>query len=124
MTDKKDQNEDFLEFEEFIDVAGGLSRTLGNMTLYCKFLKSFISEPMVDDLTRNFGQEDLKKIAGKVHALKGTVANLGLTKLFKAAEEVEKEVRAGRKPDNIDNLAQAASQTAAAVDKFLKMQAP
>ena len=23
MTDKKDQNEDFLEFEEFIDVAGG-----------------------------------------------------------------------------------------------------
>ena len=123
MTDENGQNKDFLEFEDFIDVAGGLGRTLGNINLYCKFLKSFVNESMADDLIKSFGQEDLKNIAAKVHALKGTAANLGLTKLFKAAEEIEKEIRAGRKPDKIDGLVQAAGQTAAAVDKFIKMQA-
>ena len=116
------QNNDYPEFQGCLDVNGGLERTLGNMTLYCKLLKSFSGGSMVEDLIKSFGQDDLKIIGGLVHTLKGTVANLGLARLFEVAKEIEKEVRAGKKPGNVNELVKAASETAAAIDKFLKMQ--
>ena len=120
MTAKNDQPGDFTEFEDYIDVNDGLGRTMGNMGLYCKILKKFGEGSLVDNLMQSFGQEDLKTMAQAIHAVKGTVANLGLTRLYKILAEMEIAVRAGKKPDDITILEQAAKRTALEIEKFLK----
>ena len=65
----------------------------GNIDLYEKFLKQFLNDRSYVDLQTALCVGDRNAACQAAHALKGTSANLGLTRLTKASFEAEMLLR-------------------------------
>lgn len=75
-----------------IDVSDGINRLNGNADLYRELLFRFRDEHQ--NFIADLGGEE-STILRKIHTLKGTSANLGMTALHHATTEAEKKLKAG-----------------------------
>ena len=93
---------------EGVDLEGGLKRVVGNKRLYRDLLAQFASKQADAPLQIAAAIEsgDWKLAERIAHTVKGVAGNLGLGKVFVAAEKLEKAIRQG---DGVD---------AAALDEF------
>ncbi len=78
-----------------IDVSEGISRVNGNAKLYRELLLQFYDDhqEFVKDIYADLNNGDQVTSLRKVHTLKGTSANLGMSRLHKTAAETEKALK-------------------------------
>ena len=98
-----DKEEDILPSElPGISIPSGLSRVGGNKPLYAKLLCKFREgqENAVPEIRAALQSGDRETAGRLAHTVKGVSGNLGAESLYRAAAELEKAIKEGRK--NID----------------------
>jgi PAS domain S-box-containing protein len=78
-----------------VDVAGGLKRVAGNKRLYRDLLQQF-SATQADagsQISAAIESGDSHQAERRVHTIKGVAGNIGLGKVFEAAEKLERAIR-------------------------------
>ena len=93
-----------------VDYSKGLERFMGNVALYHKFLVKFLDDGSYADFVQAFADDDIEKAGKCVHTLKGTAGNLSLMGLFNAADNMVQAIRAGKKRDELAQLAEEVQQ--------------
>lgn len=77
-----------------VDVEGTLSRFVDNDELYTKFLLRFPDEDRMTPIRAAIAARDYDALLAAAHKLKGSSANLGMTKLSEKAAVIVRKVRA------------------------------
>ena len=77
------------------DVDGALERMLGDEELYLECLSMLLEDEGFDALGAALEQGDAAAAFDCAHALKGVLANLGLTPLLDQVEKIVEPLRAG-----------------------------
>ncbi|MBP5160369.1 MAG: Hpt domain-containing protein [Lachnospiraceae bacterium] len=77
------------------DINQTLQRFMNNEGIYVKFLGKFLDDPSFKGLEESMDQKDYEEALRQAHTLKGVAGNLGLTPIFKAAETMVANFRAG-----------------------------
>ena len=90
--------------QELVNVQDALKRIGGSMDLYKRLLSSFTGGDHISPLEEALSTGTSEQAAHVIHTLKGTAANLSLTKLSHAATELEHKVKSGE--DHSDTLAE------------------
>jgi HPt (histidine-containing phosphotransfer) domain-containing protein len=70
------------------DTDDGISRCMGNESLYLRLVSSVVGQTEFEDLERYICAGDLKKAFESAHALKGVLGNLSLTPLYEKICEI------------------------------------
>ena len=81
--------------QELVNVQDALKRIGGSMDLYKRLLTSFTGGDHINPLEEALSSGTMEQAAHIIHTLKGTAANLSLTKLSSAATELEHKVKSG-----------------------------
>jgi two-component system, sensor histidine kinase and response regulator len=78
-----------------LDLAGGLKRLAGNKRLYRNLLVQFASKQadLHSQILAAVSSGNSKVVEGIVHSIKGVAGNIGLTRIFAAAEKLEQAIR-------------------------------
>jgi two-component system sensor histidine kinase/response regulator len=100
----KIQAEDILPSElPGISIASGLGRVGGNKQLYAKLLRKFKDgqETAVEQIKVALQSGDVETAARLAHTVKGVSGNLGGEELYRAAADLEKAIKEGKK--NLDS---------------------
>lgn len=77
------------------DVAGAMARFLDDAELYETCVRLFLTDENFDALTRSVEKRDSRAAFEAAHTLKGVAANLGLTPLLCAVNELVEPLRRG-----------------------------
>lgn len=77
------------------DVDGALERMLDDEEFYLECLSMLMEDEGFDALSAALEQGDASTAFDRAHALKGVLANLGLTPLFEQVEKIVEPLRAG-----------------------------
>lgn len=77
-----------------VDVEGTLSRFVDNDELYTKFLLRFPDEDRMTPIRAAIAARNYDALLAAAHKLKGSSANLGMTKLSEKAAVIVRKVRA------------------------------
>jgi signal transduction histidine kinase/CheY-like chemotaxis protein/ABC-type amino acid transport substrate-binding protein len=74
-----------------LDVSSGVKRLRGNRLLYEEIVEDFYQnyEDFLDDLNRDFENQNTSDACTKLHQLKGAAGNIGAGKLFQISSELE-----------------------------------
>lgn len=85
-----------------IDAEKALDRLGGNKPLYNRLLRDFFvsNKGLIPDLRDLYLKGDIEGLIFKIHSLKGTSGNLGLTKVYETSISFEREL----KENNLDNF--------------------
>ncbi|MCG8612727.1 MAG: ATP-binding protein, partial [Pseudomonadales bacterium] len=88
-------------FTPGLDIKLGLAKIHNNGYLYRKLIAEFLEEhkQTADKLTDLLQQEDHEKATAMVHKIRGAAGNLGATKVFESATELEAVLIAGDDPE-------------------------
>jgi HPt (histidine-containing phosphotransfer) domain-containing protein len=80
-----------------VDIESGLSRAVGNESLYIDLLIQFVksNETVGEDVGAAIAKGDLDRARFLVHGLASTAGNLGAADLYAAANELEKAIVTG-----------------------------
>lgn len=81
------------------DVETGLSRCVGNETLYLKLIKMGLEDVKFDELGTTLEAKNLDKAFELCHALKGVIGNLALTPLYDAVSQMTEKLRGREQAD-------------------------
>ena len=81
------------------DVETGLSRCVGNETLYLKLVNMGLGDTKFEELGAAVNAGDLSKAFELCHALKGVIGNLAITPLFDALSDMTEKLRGREKAD-------------------------
>lgn len=81
------------------DVETGLSRCVGNETLYLKLVNMGLGDTKFEELGAAVNAGDLSKAFDLCHALKGVIGNLAITPLFDALSDMTEKLRGREKAD-------------------------
>ena len=81
--------------QELVNVQDALKRIGGSMDLYKRLLGSFTGGDHISPLEEALSTGAMEKASHLIHTLKGTAANLSLTKLSNVATELEHKVKSG-----------------------------
>ena len=81
------------------DVETGLSRCVGNETLYLKLIKMGLDDVKFDELGTALEAKNLDKAFELCHALKGVIGNLALTPLFDVVSQMTEKLRGREQAD-------------------------
>jgi HPt (histidine-containing phosphotransfer) domain-containing protein len=104
----------------YIDKEDGLKRVMNNSKFYMKLLTKFKTETSLDELTAALASGDMEKARVQAHALKGLVANLSLSELFKQVLELETQIKAGTaEAGQIEKVKTVFAETIKEVDKVI-----
>lgn len=82
-----------------VKITPTLARFLNNEQFYEDCLKSFGSDPSVQEISDAIENEEYTKAFELAHAMKGVTANLGLDPLSEAVSDLVEELRAKRYDD-------------------------
>ena len=105
----------------FIDIKDGLNRLRDNKTLYGKLLKSFLANTYMDMAAAAAAAGDFAAAAAHAHAIKGSSANLSLTRVYQDSLALEQCFKAGGGGYQIlfDTLKTSTAETFALINKLL-----
>ena len=81
------------------DVETGLSRCVGNETLYLKLVNMGLGDTKFEELGAAVNAGDLEKAFELCHALKGVIGNLAITPLFDALSDMTEKLRVREQAD-------------------------
>ena len=81
------------------DVETGLSRCVGNETLYLKLVNMGLGDTKFEELGAAVNAGDLSKAFELCHALKGVIGNLAITPLFDALSDMTEKLRVREQSD-------------------------
>ena len=81
------------------DTETGLSRCVGNETLYLKLVNMGLGDTKFEELGAAVNAGDLSKAFELCHALKGVIGNLAITPLFDALSDMTEKLRGREKAD-------------------------
>ena len=81
------------------DVETGLSRCVGNESLYLKLVGMGLGDSKFEELGAALGADDLGKAFELCHALKGVIGNLALTPLYESLSDKTEKLRAREEAD-------------------------
>jgi len=102
----------------YVNFAEGLKRMMNNPKLYVKLLAKFKDGTNTDALEAAAEAQDLEKILGEAHTLKGLAANLSLSELASQCLELEARAKAGAvDPAQVGRVKAAFAATLAEIDK-------
>jgi HPt (histidine-containing phosphotransfer) domain-containing protein len=105
----------------YIELAEGLKRVIGNTKLYVKMLNTFKADPSMESLLAAVAGADYEKAQGLVHTIKGMVANLSLTELYKQSVEFEAQIKnRAIKPGVPESFKTCYEETIKAIDKVIE----
>ncbi len=96
MENNRTEGNSNLEFAPFIDVQDGLNRLRGNKMLYAKLLKTYLPSASTTKIEECLTANDLVAAQQAVHSLKGTSANLSITRIFELARDLELCIKENR----------------------------
>jgi two-component system, sensor histidine kinase and response regulator len=101
-----------------LDTKDGLSRVLGNRTLYMKLLRQFVDQQSsaVEQIDGALTSGDTELAARLAHTLKGVAGNIGAGRVQSAAGALEKSIRDAPAGPNIDSARQ---QLASSLDPLI-----
>ena len=117
MADGQNMNTDNV----LIDMEEGLSRVLGNKTLYIKLLVKFKAEPYLNNLTDALDSGDYENAQAAAHTVKGVAANLSLKALHLQAQEIEAQIKnKAVNPDMIESVKNCYNETLISVNKVIE----
>jgi len=106
--------------EEYVNVADAMKRIGGNMDLYKRLLKQFTSADHITPLEQALSDGTHEEASRLVHTLKGTCANLSLTKLAESAADLEQKVKSGSDySESLNTLKQVYIETSKHVAQVL-----
>lgn len=94
------------------NVGEGLNRCVNNEEFYLKMLNKAVEDQAFANLEYAIGQNDLKLAFEVAHALKGVLANLGLTPICEPVSEMVELLRNGTETDYSGYLAKIAEKKA------------
>lgn len=77
------------------DVAGAMDRFLEDEEFYFSCYDKFMEDPGFAQLKNELNDHDVKAAFDCAHALKGVIANLGLSSLYDRIVEIVEPLRAG-----------------------------
>jgi len=98
--------------EEYVNVADAMKRIGGNMDLYKRLLNQFTSADHFTPLEQALSDGAHEEASRLVHTLKGTCANLSLSKLAASAADLEHKVKSGLDhSESLDALKQVYNET-------------
>lgn len=86
------------------DVDEAMVRCLNNESFYLMLVDKAIQDTNFDRLKEAVAANDLDKAFESAHALKGTMANLALTPIFKPVQEMTELLRSRTETDYSDYL--------------------
>jgi len=75
------------------NVDEGLSRCMGNETLYLKLVNTMCDDKSFDIMAEAIDNKDYKTAFERAHALKGAVGNLSLSPLYEEISELTEALR-------------------------------
>lgn len=78
------------------DIKGALKRSLDDEVFYIECLKTIPDDENFELLDKALADGNIKAAFDYAHALKGVLANLGLTNMFKKTEEIVEPLRNGK----------------------------
>lgn len=78
------------------DIDGALVRTLGDCDFLLSCIKATLEEPEFEKLGDALKKQDTVEAFEYAHALKGVVANVGLTPLYDCLVRIVEQLRLGR----------------------------
>ena len=81
------------------DVETGLSRCVGNETLYLKLVNMGLGDTKFEELGAAVNAGDLSKAFDLCHALKGVIGNLAITPLYEILSTMTEKLRAKEQTD-------------------------
>jgi len=81
------------------DVETGLSRCVGNETLYLKLVNMGLGDTKFEELGAAVNAGDLSKAFELCHALKGVIGNLAITPLYEVLSDMTEKLRGREKAD-------------------------
>lgn len=85
------------------DYEGVLQRLMDDARVR-KFLLRFQDEKLFNQLADSLEKEDYVEAFRSAHSIKGVCLNLGLTELQNSSSELCEALRAGDKPENLEEL--------------------
>ncbi len=90
-----------------VDYQGTMGRFMGNESLYLKVLGKLGSDENAKKLDQAVKEGDLEAAFNAAHTLKGVAANLGLTPLLEAVNEIVEPLRRREERDDYQKLSGA-----------------
>ena len=81
------------------DVETGLSRCVGNETLYLKLVNMGLGDTKFEELGAAVNAGDLSKAFELCHALKGVIGNLAITPLYEVLSDMTEKLRVREQTD-------------------------
>lgn len=89
------------KFEDIFEAYGAdyektIGRFLGNREMYMKFLKKLSLDESLQRMGEALASNQLDDAFREAHTLKGVAANLGLTPLYNALNEIVTSLRTGK----------------------------
>jgi HPt (histidine-containing phosphotransfer) domain-containing protein len=104
----------------YINIEEGTKRVMNNAKLYVRLLTKFRNETKLDDLDGALAGGDMEKAQAVAHTIKGTAANLSLTRLFNQTLELETQIKARAvDPSQLETVKTVFAQTMQEVDKVI-----
>ena len=92
------------------DVDDGLARCMNNESFYLMLVQKAVKDPNVDRLPEAIAAGDPGKAFEAAYALKGVMANLALTPIFKPVQEITELLRSRTDTDYAPLLSEISAQ--------------
>lgn len=81
------------------DVKGAIIRFRGSESNYVRFLKKFLTDPTVEQMSYCVEAKDYEQAENYLSAISGVASNLGLTNLQKANSAIQNKLKQGISAD-------------------------
>jgi len=108
----------------YINTDEGLKRVMNNKKLFSTLLSKFKNDTNLEKIEAAIGEADMESAKNAAHTLKGLVANLSLTELFKQVQELELQLKAGEfNAAQFELVKNTHAQTLIEVDKVIAQYA-
>ena len=103
-----------------MNAESALTRIGGNIVLYKKLLKIFLTETHVEELSKALNGDDTEQIARLAHTVKGVCANLSLDNLKLIATDIETRIKNGLEYKSLlPALTESYSRTSAVINDYI-----
>ena len=110
--------------KEYIDVAAGLGRIMGNTKVYLRLIEIFVDNKEFDSFKECIEAGDFEKASEIAHTIKGMTGNLSFTKLYDISSTLNVELADGVKNDElIEKLFEAKDKTLEYIELLKNMLA-
>ena len=101
-----------------MNIDDAMARLNNNKKLYMMLLKKFDGNAMLEDLLSKIQSGNAVEAEASAHTIKGLAANLSLSDLRSAAEEIDNQLKAGDLNVDTSKIEKSIALTNEAIEKW------